>query len=725
MGVDVLNPHQVCGLESHTETRHTAMTDNRSTDNLQLSHDSSENKIRSLQDELKECYTRIAELEEAVNKAEARELKLLQSLTDSGSHGGSFAGSPNKSMPNGPRKQLSYHDGNNQRNKSRLGSKTKSTPVVYSPLNPTNQDQSPPQDNDIVVHIIREHCDAAFGFTLGGSDINIGLRVAAVSEGGPADVAGLSVNDIVLSIDGVDFRRRDITTLEAANVIAKSGTLLTVNLLDPEVRNNPEKYAATLAALESGQRGSGFPMAAEREGQQFPMKIKASFMGTTVQAPDLWTFFLGWRRWRRKQERRVTAQYHVTREVSDEDFMSDSTGRTSSGTANSDQTLHDGAADNSGSTVGNPVTRTHNEEEQCVIKHSLDRKSIHNVNPIVSRAPGKMHFGGFGSKRRKQASELQAVYQAAQSTLHAERTKIETSTSAFDFSDLSTMMGDASDDEDATGAVRRTHPRPGSSGIADDDFDADATCLYNDDGAIASMGSPARRLPSDSDFSALYNDCLYGDDTAVAWAEFKAIFGADDDNAVDVDGLAAEPVLCATPNVPQHPNRSPSYSDEDVGEGSDFVITPLPPRGVSREASHTEGTAGEQSVDVGLGAAVAPANMRGIMDISAPSEHSAQHAAARKRATLSRTSGKGVVARSVAAARRQGGTGLLPGPATSDPGRTVSTSSTDSSGGNDDDAAAASTSAPRDRRVQLSAKGLFAQKLAHVRAAGQKGSEES
>lgn len=219
MGVDTLTAPQDCGWGTYAEKSmpsYPVATDSGTTNGVPTS-ECDGITIESLQDELKACYARIAELEEAVNSAEARELQLLQSLTENEPIGGSFAGSPNKPTPPGPRKQLNYNNGSGQHNnRGRLGNRTKSTPVIYSPLNPTTRGGQPAsQHNDIVVHIIREHCDAAYGFTLGGSDIGIGLRVAAVSEGGPADVAGLSVDDIVLSIDGVDFRRPDITTLEA------------------------------------------------------------------------------------------------------------------------------------------------------------------------------------------------------------------------------------------------------------------------------------------------------------------------------------------------------------------------------------------------------------------------------------------------------------------------------------------------------------------------------
>lgn len=523
-----------------------------------------------------------------------------------------------------------------------------------------------------------------------------------------------------------------------ATIIGESGTLLTVNLLDPEVRADPEKHAATLKALISGDGGSRFPMTTAHGGQQFPMKIKASFMGTTVQAPDLWTFFLGWRRWRRKQESRVTAQYHVTHEISDEDLESDSTHFPTSPSTHTNGEADAGSNENMSSLP-------YKEEEQCVIKQSLDPKYIRIGNSVVTRAPGKMRFGGFGSRRRKQASELQAVYQAAQSTLQAERTRIETSTSAFDFSDLSTMMGDATDDEDESGGARMFHSQQGSGGFADDDFDADATSLYQDNDPAPRTGSPARRVPSDNDFSALYNDCLYGDDTAVAWAEFKAIFGADD--AEDIGDVATPTALL--PTAPRAPSRAAAAgtapeehvghgpNNDGTGEDSDFVITAMPP--VSRTSSARTEDANTDVAD-GRGACGAsngpPAsdNMRGIVDIAAApgggddasregadSEQKAQHAAARKRVTLSRASGKGVIARSVAAARRQGGTlvGALPTGTTEDTGRSISNSSTSSADSNNapahHDAASPSPPAlPRDRRVQLSAKGLFAQKLAHV-----------
>jgi len=150
------------------------------------------------------------------------------------------------------------------------------------------------------------------------------VRVSEVQPGSSAENAGLRVGDILLSLDGIALNAT--TPAEVSAMFTRAGTVLAVEVIagaglsdapidggaggsrGPTPTGAPA-IAAAAAAVRPSSVASGQGSAVGKAATRMP--IRASVLGTTVQAPDLWTFFLGWRRWRNMTRHRLVASYQA------------------------------------------------------------------------------------------------------------------------------------------------------------------------------------------------------------------------------------------------------------------------------------------------------------------------------------------------------------------------------------------------------------------------------
>lgn len=193
---------------------------------------------------------------------------------------------------------------------------------------------SPPppsfDDECTVVHILRDSAAEPPGFGLGRHVPGRGYKVNCVVEGGPAEIAGLTTGDTITSIDDCDLRNVGLDL--ATDCIRRASCLMTIRL-GPEADDavdasfggmQPARDVVyTSTPMKPAVRGSTRSFYERSAGQILPvmpvsaadvpehMRIKANIMGMEASAPDLWTFFLGWRRWRAKMSAKsqVTARY--------------------------------------------------------------------------------------------------------------------------------------------------------------------------------------------------------------------------------------------------------------------------------------------------------------------------------------------------------------------------------------------------------------------------------
>lgn len=134
--------------------------------------------------------------------------------------------------------------------------------------------------------------------------------MSEVQPGSSAENAGLRVGDVLLSLDGIALNAA--TPEEVSTMFTRAGTVLAVEVISgvggtsaPSITPDPTPVVAATNTATTA------PAAARSSEGPMHMPIRASVLGTTVQAPDLWTFFLGWRRWRRLTRHRLIASYQA------------------------------------------------------------------------------------------------------------------------------------------------------------------------------------------------------------------------------------------------------------------------------------------------------------------------------------------------------------------------------------------------------------------------------
>eukprot|EP00040_Diaphanoeca_grandis_P003273 m.24451 g.24451 ORF g.24451 m.24451 type:complete len:800 (+) comp14613_c0_seq2:391-2790(+) len=158
-----------------------------------------------------------------------------------------------------------------------------------------------------IVHLIRLDDQDSLGFEIGRLVAGRGYLVVDVVEGGPADIAGLVTNDVILSIDHKDLRKLDMDAVRDL-LTNDADTLVTLHLAPeapiitstPMKRSSPQNRRAMYRRDKIGPARGIYPEMPKDVSEKMYMPIRARLMGKSAAAPDLWTFFLGWRRWREK-----------------------------------------------------------------------------------------------------------------------------------------------------------------------------------------------------------------------------------------------------------------------------------------------------------------------------------------------------------------------------------------------------------------------------------------
>eukprot|EP00038_Savillea_parva_P010591 m.191354 g.191354 ORF g.191354 m.191354 type:complete len:750 (+) comp18315_c0_seq1:150-2399(+) len=255
-----------------------------------------------------------------------------------------------------------------------------------------NSGRPAPFPNVVTVHMIRDVPGQAFGFSIEQPTTGGRVFVKRVWRDSAAETAGLCKGDMVISMDGNDLR--GVTPQAVLTMVKNAGNVLAVEVVSasdvqrfPELRgqleppaplgpvprsavprpvscarsraasflssssstatpssaymakapappatvnpnvshwgphagNYPFKNPPPMSELSgptgrrsSGGGGSGKGLGLGRGATAEEKRVWVSLFGTTVQAPDVWTFFLGWRRWKERAARQGLKASYAT-----------------------------------------------------------------------------------------------------------------------------------------------------------------------------------------------------------------------------------------------------------------------------------------------------------------------------------------------------------------------------------------------------------------------------
>lgn len=528
-------------------------------------------------DELEEAHGRIAELEaqvQALSENEKRALKEAATLRALmlamkgqlatqprqhasgggptsmlspamvGSGGGGGGGGPEQHTPTataadynsaGPKRQLQYNG--------------YAGPCAGDATVPLCQ--LPSDDECTVVHILRDSPSERPGFALGYHVPGRGYTVRRVVEGGPAEIAGLTIGDTIVSIDDCDLRNVGLDL--ATDCIRRASSLMTVRL-GPETddaanasfqpqkdhlfTSTPRKPAARGTTRSFYERsGAGIVPVMPVSAAEVPehMRIKATVMGMEASAPDLWTFFLGWRRWRAKMSAKsqVTARYLASgKRPGDAGFMDAGAEAIAEGLAMagllSDEFDHDdllaphgvppsdASSDASNGSAGSDDSAAMSDTESLLMEYA-SRPQPRYAPPTLPTA-------------RSRTSQSRAASRARPTLTSARGRKMPPEPSDKDYLQLESLI---------QSRRAQLEMAPGHAGQGQ----GSSSLLDQDEAQIAALGLQAeyellggtepdsgdeRNESYTQDIAAsVYTSDLYINDTtdtAVAWEQFKSLF---------------------------------------------------------------------------------------------------------------------------------------------------------------------------------------------------------
>jgi hypothetical protein len=355
----------------------------------------------------------------------------------------------------------------------------------------------PPLPHIMTVHMIRDDLTTAFGFSIEQPHTGGRVFVKRVWIDSAAETAGLRAGDMVLSMDGHQLSAA--TPASVATMVKNAGNVLAVEVVSaseiqrfPELRGQTNLPVGPVAkrrvsnpkvppnpnVAHWGPFAKHYPfskptepkLTARRSRQKSPTDtdkpLSVSLLGTRVQAPDVWTFFLGWRRWKEKSARQgLVASYSTPAAGGPE-----GPGEPLIGDAYRGQ-VHRGRRKRAESTVSSGMDRIDSRERLSV-----------EIGPVIPRP--QVVF-------RSSAEMLEAEeFQRTEAALHQLRNAMQAS--------QITLPGEIEAEN------RRLNE-------LDDEGDGSGAAVLRPEG------------DDDDDISAIYNESAM-DDADTAWDEFKSMF---------------------------------------------------------------------------------------------------------------------------------------------------------------------------------------------------------